>query len=168
MAAAGALLVSGVVLGASVLLLYGEAAGSTTALLLFAWATVAWASFGWLLRHASLAGALTVIGVSGLTVPLYVWLLNAFTAFLAPALTGAGTQTASPWLLMIPGAALLLASLARLGARSRLASLHEALYVAALGAGDAGARGRGRWTRRVARPAAPAPALSSQTSGGVA
>lgn len=167
-AAAGALLVSGVVLGASVLLLYGEAAGSTTALLLFAWATVAWASFGWLLRQPSLAGALTVVGAIVLAVPLYVWLLDAFSAFLAPALAGAGTQTASPWLLMIPGAALLLASLARLGPRSRLASLHEALYVAALGAGDAGARGRRRWARRVARPAAPAPALTSQTSGGVA
>lgn len=167
-AAAVALLISGAVLGASAVLIYDEGAGSTTVLLLFAWATVAWAGFGWLLRHATPTGALTVLGLSVLTVPLYVWLLDAFSAFLSPALAGAGTQTASPWLLVAPGAALLLASLARLGAHSRLASLHDALYVSALSAGDAGAGGRRRRARRFARPAAPAPALTSQTSGSVA
>ncbi len=126
------------VLAAATALMHPETGGSGEGglLLLFAWATLAWAGWGWLRCQRSMAGWVTVALAILIAAPAYVALLSAFTGFLAPALEGAGAETASPWLLLAVGGTLTLVTLIRLaGERTRLAELHKSLYVLALAGG---------------------------------
>jgi NADH:ubiquinone oxidoreductase subunit 5 (subunit L)/multisubunit Na+/H+ antiporter MnhA subunit len=106
-------------------------------LLLFAWATGAWACWGWQRRHPSWGGALTsAAGVAAIAFA-YVLLLSAVKEFLAPALAGAGDQTVSVWWVVGFFALLLLAISVRFAAPGgRLAELRKSAYVIALGAGQ--------------------------------
>lgn len=113
----------------SALLLHpeAEAGAGSGALLVFAWLTGVSACLGLLHRRPGrgTAGAgVVLIVVSTLA---YVALLTAVTSLLAPSLQGAGTATASPWLLALPVTALLAAGFVR----SRPGALHRWLYVLA-------------------------------------
>lgn len=117
------------------------------ALLVFAWASGAWASWGWLRRHPSQGGALAALAAILIAAPAYVALLRGVTGFLAPALTGAGQATAAPWLLAVVVAVMAGMTLIRLTppGHARLGGLHKTLYVLALSAGHAvGGTRRGR------------------------
>lgn len=137
-AATFSLVAPAAVLAAAVALVHPETGGPGGGglLLLFAWATLAWAGWGWLRRHGSVTGWLTVALAILVAAPAYVALLRAVTGFVAPALQGAGEQTATPWLLLAVVGTLALVTLIRLaGERTRLAELHKTLYVLALGGG---------------------------------
>ncbi len=105
----------------------------TTALLAFAWASAALLAWGWLGRHPGPAGWLVVLVASVTGATAYLALLEGVKAYLAPSLSGAGSATASPWLLAVLLAVLLGLTVLRLRPGSRV---HRALYVLALTAGQ--------------------------------
>jgi NADH:ubiquinone oxidoreductase subunit 5 (subunit L)/multisubunit Na+/H+ antiporter MnhA subunit len=106
-------------------------------LLLFAWATGAWACWGWQRRHPSWGGAVTATAGIAVISFAYVLLLSAVKEFLAPALTGAGTETVSAWWVVGFFAILLMAIAARFAnPGGHLAELRKSAYVAALSAGQ--------------------------------
>ncbi|MGI9125796.1 MAG: hypothetical protein ACR2JM_13750, partial [Mycobacterium sp.] len=104
------------------------------ALLIFAWATGSAALWGWLRRNPGLRPALAG---AALLLPAsigYVWLVNAVSGYLTPALPPAGLSAASVWALA--AAALTVLGLLAALRRSRGAiRLQRALYTGALGAG---------------------------------
>lgn len=106
-------------------------------LLLFAWATGAWACWGWQRRHPSWSGALvSALGVTAIA-GAYVLLLSAVKEFLAPSLAGAGDAGVSAWWVVAFFALLLVAGSVRLASSGgRLAELRKSAYVLALGAGQ--------------------------------
>jgi NADH:ubiquinone oxidoreductase subunit 5 (subunit L)/multisubunit Na+/H+ antiporter MnhA subunit len=106
-------------------------------LLLFAWATGAWACWGWQRRHPSWGGALvSAAGVTAIA-GVYILLLSAVKEFLAPSLTGAGDAGVSAWWVAAFFALLLVAASVRLASPGgRLAELRKSAYVLALGAGQ--------------------------------
>ncbi|MEO5832361.1 MAG: proton-conducting transporter membrane subunit [Nakamurella sp.] len=127
----------------SAMVLHPAAGGSPDAqlLLTFAWASGAWATWGWLRRHPGPRGIGVAIGAALLLAPLYVGLVAGITSFLAPALTGAGHAAVSPWLLVVVLAAMLGLTVIRFGAaHPRLRELHRTVYVLALSAGRVGGR----------------------------
>ncbi len=137
-AAALAVLIPALALGAATALLHPQVGGSTGsgALLAFAWATGAWACWGWLRRHASPTGALAALGAILVAAFAYVGALHVVTDFLEPALSGAGDAGASPALLGVVIALLAGATLLRLArAQTRLEELRKTLYVLTLQAG---------------------------------
>ncbi len=135
-----------------------QSAHASAAPLLFAWATSAWATWGWLNRHATARGVLVAMGVLLVVLGAYVTALEAFTRYMEPALRGAGTATVSSLWLIVVVALLGAITLIRLSPPlARLGEWHRTLYVLALGAGQAvtPARVRGtgaRGTQPVVRP----------------
>jgi len=143
--AALAVLAPALALGAAATWLHPAVGGvqGSGALLVFAWTTGAWSAWGWLCRHPSTAGVLTLLAASILAALGYVAVLSAVTAFLAPAISPA-TAAVSPWLLAPVLAVFALATLVRLApANSRLREPHKTLYVLALGAGHVTAQAAG-------------------------
>jgi len=166
--AAAAVLVPGAALAGAAALVYPTGTGATAGapLLLFAWATAAWAAWAWLARARSPRALAALAGATVAAAFAYVALLAAATAFLRPALDGAGTAVAGPWLLAPLAAVLVLAALVRhasAAAGSPLAGLHRTAYVLALTAGATGPR-----RLRGVRPprAVPAPAPVRAAFGG--
>ena len=163
--AAVAMLVPALAVTAAALLMHPELDGQAgaQALLVFAWASAAWASWGWLQRQPSLSGMLVAGGASVLGLFAYVAALRLAGDLLDPAVAGAATAVVDPLWLALPLAAFLLAALARAGvASARLEGLRATLYVLALSAADTASRGRPR-PARASRPSAPV--LRVQTSG---
>ncbi|WP_372789994.1 proton-conducting transporter membrane subunit, partial [Paraconexibacter sp.] len=112
-----------------------------TALLIFAWATGAALTWGWLRRTPSLLGTLALVPALGIATLAYLGALRTATGFLDPSLVAAGTDTVSAWALLpvlAIGGALSLIRAPRFERHTRRA--HEQLYVWALGAGHLGRR----------------------------
>lgn len=130
----------------------------TGLLLLFAWATAAWSAWAWLRRRPTASGAITALGVLAVVLPAYVLLVGAVAAFLSPSLPAPGPAAVTPWLLVAVLAAMAGLALVRLlPEHPRLARLHRALYVGALGAAHPLLAPRHR-----ARPARPVLATGSE------
>lgn len=113
----------------------GVGAHGTPALLGFAWATSAWAGWRWLQSRSLRVGVLTHLMIVVPAIFAYLAGVDAMARALAPALIGAGTTAASPWLL---GPVILLLGLVSLVRRRPIAvapNVGPALYVAALNAG---------------------------------
>lgn len=108
--------------------------GNAEVLLVFAWASAAWAAWGWLRRYPSVVGGvLAAVGIS-LLVTAYVLVINLVTGFVAPVLPV--TSGVSAWLLVLPIAAMASIVLVTRAQRSPfLVALHRRLYVTVLSAG---------------------------------
>lgn len=112
-------------------------------LVTFAWATAAQAAWAWL--DATPGRALMGLTALAASCVVYVALVSAADAFLAPAL-GELAHPVSPWWALAPAAALLAAMIARLGPAS---AWRNALYVRVMDAGHvAGSSARGASPRR--------------------
>ncbi len=110
---------------------FGGRTGSEL-LLVFAWATAGWLTWGWLYRHPTVLGAVAAAVVNVIALTGYLAMVAAVTGFLAPAISRS-THAATPWLLL--AVALVLAIVA-LGLRVLHDSeLGKAMYVLALSAG---------------------------------
>ncbi len=132
-----AIIVPAVALYAAAELFFTSIDSGGWGLLLFAWATGAWACWGWQRRHPSWSGAVTATAGIAVISFAYVLLLSAVKDFLAPALTGAGTETVSAWWVVGFFAILLMVIAARFAAPGgRLAELRKSAYVVALSAGQ--------------------------------
>lgn len=133
--------------------------GGSGALLVFAWASLSLASIGWLRRHPTPGGAISAGVVVLLAAFTYLALLRGVTDLLAPALAGAGSETVSVWWLLPVVALLAGITVVRFApSGSRLAGVHDALYVLALGSGHVRPR---RLPRDRSRPV-PAPVVSQE------
>lgn len=153
--AVAALLIPAMALVGATVVLPAPATGleATAPLLVFAWATAAWAAWGWLRRQAILAGGLTVVAGSALGAFGYVALVDGAISFLEPALTQAGDAGASMWLLAPVVGALATVTVLRLTSAGRLAELRKSFYVLALSAGYVKpGRRHGRSARNAWRP----------------
>ena len=131
--------------------------GNAEILLVFAWITAAWATWGWLRRHPTPSG--TVVAALAVSVfgTAYVLTVDLVTGFFDRALPAAAPGV-SPWLLTLPVAVMGAVALARYAPHSwGLSALSRQLYVLALSAGHV--RGVSRPARR--RPT-PAPAALPQ------
>jgi NADH:ubiquinone oxidoreductase subunit 5 (subunit L)/multisubunit Na+/H+ antiporter MnhA subunit len=158
--AAAAVLLSAAAILAAVAVIR-PSGGNAEVLLVFAWATAAWASWGWLRRHPSLSGVL-VTAVSLLVLGFgYVLIIDIVTGFVDRALP-AGAPGVSPWLLALPLAAMAVLALVRHAPQRWGASpIGRRLYVLALSAGYV--RGEPRPPRRrQAVASAPLPRLASE------
>ncbi len=140
--AAAAALFAGAFAGAAVLsaaaVLHPHVGGrsGSGALLVFAWATAAAASWGVLRRRLSFGvQAASLLGVFAATWMYVAW-LRVFTRFLSVDLGTVEQNPASPWLLALLLAVLALVAITRLAAGGqRLRGVHDSLYVFALTAG---------------------------------
>ena len=121
-----------------VLVVHPDLVGHTGggALLVFAWASGGWVLWGWLGRHASVAGAAGGLGALLVADALYVLTFRGVTSFLAPSLVAAGTGTVPRWALIPVGLAMALVAALRLSTSGRRAVVRRRLYVAALSAGS--------------------------------
>ena len=114
---------------------HAHGAGSG-ALLIFAWASGARASWGWLRRGATPVAAFAALAAIALTAMAYVKLLYVATGFLAPMLADPGRAAVTPWLLVVVVAVMLaLALLQAAPWPGLLGKLHQSVYVFALNAG---------------------------------
>lgn len=104
------------------------------ALLLFAWAVGAWASWGWLRRAPRLGRAAAAAAALLVALPAYLGALAWFTRFLTPALPPLGAAPAAAWLVLIAAAVLALVSVLRRRPPwpPGIAGVHDTLYVWAL------------------------------------
>ena len=136
-ALAGSAALSAGVLGAAIAILdRSESLGGTQALLLFAWTTSSAMVWGWIRSCPTPGGWSLAAAATSIALPLYVIALAAAKDALAPALVGAGTSTASPWLLVgIASTVGLLTVLRSRPVGGGLARVQRAVYVAALNAG---------------------------------
>ena len=110
------------------------------ALLIFAWASGARASWGWLRRGPTPAAAFAALVAVALTEVVYVRLLHVATGFLASTLVPPGQVVVSPWLLAV--VVIVMLALALLQATpwpGLFGELHRNMYVFALNAGHVAA-----------------------------
>lgn len=149
-AGAFSVLMPAVVILAAAAVFYPDRSPASSALLLFAWATAAWVTMGWLKRRPGTGGILTAALAIAVAGSLYVLALGAATAFLEPAVAEAGQSTVSPWwlALLLPG--LLIARPQGLTAL-RFAEIRKTAYVMALGAAQVRPAANG-WTNRLRLP----------------
>ena len=114
------------------------------ALLVFAWASGVWLTWGWLRRHPTPAGALVAVPVLAVVGACYVGLVGKVTGFLAPALAGTPDAGASPWLLAVVLAVMAAVTAVRYAPSGPgfIRELHKVLYVRALSRGHVTARPR--------------------------
>lgn len=132
--AAAALLLPLGALAAGLLVVPGVAPhGSGLALLVFAWVTGAAATWGWLMRRPTPAGALTAAAALTPAATAYLGVIGVTKAFLAPALP-AETLSAAAVTTIVAIAVLILAGFAALRWSHTRAGLHHALYTHALAA----------------------------------
>lgn len=166
-AAAAAVLLPAIALGTATLLLHSPVAGTTdtTPLLVFAWATGAWAAWGWLRRQPAASGTAVVAAASAVLAAAYVALVDAATRFLEPALAQAGGAGAPMWLLAPVVLALAAVTLLRLTSTRRLEGLRTSLYVLALSAGHVGPARRSARARRGGGRAVLRPGLVARPQG---
>ncbi len=147
--AAALVLPTVVILAAAVVL--PPPSGNAEILLVFAWITAAWATWGWLRRHPTPSGTLAAalaVSVFGFA---YILVVDLVTGFFDRALPTVPPGV-SPWLLTLPLAVMGLVALVRYAPRSwGLQSLSRPLYVLALSAGHV--RGVSRPVRRRPTPA---------------
>jgi NADH:ubiquinone oxidoreductase subunit 5 (subunit L)/multisubunit Na+/H+ antiporter MnhA subunit len=138
-------------------------ASGTGPLLVFAWATAARLTWGWLRRQPTVRGGAGALVALAVLLPGYVALVDAVAAAVAPSLPGPAPGAAAPWLLVVVVAAMAgLAAVRHLPAHPRLGGLHRALYVRALvGAHPAPPRPPRPPVGVPARPARPALVPSS-------
>ncbi len=111
----------------------GGMAQNSQVLMAFAWAAGAWGSWAWLARRPSI-GRAAAAGATLLTViPAYLAAIEAFTAFLKPALPAVRVHPPSGWLVVVVAAVLAAATVIRLAPRlPGIAAAHDLLYVWAL------------------------------------
>ena len=109
---------------------------AATALLVFAAASGAAASWGWLRRHPTPTGHAVALLAVALAAPGYVVLVHGFTTFVAPSIAAPATTAVSLWFLAAPLAVLVVAA-ALIGSKraGRLGELHKTAYVLAISAG---------------------------------
>ncbi|WP_237572685.1 proton-conducting transporter transmembrane domain-containing protein [Mycolicibacterium lacusdiani] len=104
------------------------------AILLFAWATGATLTWGWLQRRPDMGGVLSAAAVLVPAAIAYLALVSAVTHFLAPALPPASVPAPAVWaVIAVTAVALGLLAGVRLSPRAR--PLQRALYAYALSAG---------------------------------
>jgi NAD(P)H-quinone oxidoreductase subunit 5 len=104
-------------------------------LLVFAYATAGWLTWGWLHRHPTATGATVAVAANLLGIAGYLTLVAVVTGFLAPALA-TPHHAVTPWLLL--AVALVLATVAvamRALYVGRAGHAAKAMYVFALSAG---------------------------------
>lgn len=135
---AAGLLAPSIAVGTGMALLYSDMSSKPggIALAAFAWVTGAWLMMSWAGRNPALsamagaAAALTVVTLA------YLSAIAGFTTLLAPSLTGAGTNTVSPWLLLVPAAIMVIGSvMVRTRGGHAAHHLTRRLYVAVQSAG---------------------------------
>ena len=133
---AGAFAGAAVLSAAAVLHPHVGGRSGSGALLVFAWATAAAATWGILRRRLSFGvQAACLAGVFTATWAYEAW-LRVFTRFLSVDLGTVAQNPAAPWLLALLVAVLALVAITRLaGAGRRLRGVHDSLYVFALTAG---------------------------------
>ncbi|KMO82111.1 proton-conducting transporter membrane subunit [Mycolicibacterium chlorophenolicum] len=125
---------SALAIGAAVMPTWAEGHAAELALLVFAWVTGAAATWGWLRRQPTLAGA---VGAAAVLLPAavtYVAVISAVSRYLAPALPASTVSPATIW-AVIAGALAVLGALAALRASPAARGLQRTLYTHAISAG---------------------------------